>query len=112
MGGRKLFYLAVLAALLFCAVAAAQEKVIYQKKSPYNTVVVTEDDQGMRTLRFDGGVRQSVVKVGDPDHLSFPMHGPWCPGLRCARSRSGCWSLGWAVHDTQFPPQALPKNAD
>jgi spermidine synthase len=81
MGGRKLFYLAVLAALLFCAVAAAQEKVIYQKKSPYNTVVVTEDDQGMRTLRFDGGVRQSVVKVGDPDHLELPYARAMVSGL-------------------------------
>jgi spermidine synthase len=73
MVGRKLFYLAVLAALVCCAVAPAQHKVIYQKKSPYNTVVVTEDDQGMRTLLFDGGgVRQSVVKVGDPDHLELP----------------------------------------
>jgi len=31
-----------------------------------NTVVVTEDDQGMRTLRFGTKpLRQSVVKVGD-----------------------------------------------
>jgi len=38
-----------------------------------NTVVVTEDDQGMRTLRFGNEtVRQSVVKVGDPDHLELP----------------------------------------
>jgi spermidine synthase len=82
MVGRKLFYLAVLAALVCCAVAPAQHKVIYQKKSPYNTVVVTEDDQGMRTLLFDGGgVRQSVVKVGDPDHLELPHARAMVSGL-------------------------------
>jgi spermidine synthase len=82
MVGRKRFYLTVLAALVCCAVAAAQQKVIYQKKSPYNTVVVTEDDQGMRTLLFDGGgVRQSVVKVGDPDHLELPHARAMVSGL-------------------------------
>lgn len=82
MVGRRLFPLAVLVALACCAVAAAQQKVIYQKQSPYNTVVVTEDDQGMRTLLFDsGGVRQSVVKVGDPDHLELPYARAMVSGL-------------------------------
>src|SRR5712691_2741722 len=49
------------------------QTVIYEKASPYNTIIVTEDPKGMRTLLFErGGGRQSVVKPGDPDHLELP----------------------------------------
>src|SRR5216683_5765611 len=49
------------------------QTVIYEKASPYNTIIVTEDPKGMRTLLFErGGSRQSVVKPGDPDHLELP----------------------------------------
>lgn len=59
--------------LALTTVAGAEEKVLFAKKSPYNTVIVTEDERGLRTLRFEqGGARQSVVKVGDPDHLELP----------------------------------------
>jgi spermidine synthase len=79
---RRLFFLVIVAVLLGCAVAAAQQKVIYQKESPYNTVVVTEDSQGMRTLQFGvNGVRQSVVKVGDPDHVELPYARTMMSGL-------------------------------
>src|SRR6266571_96194 len=49
------------------------QTVIYEKASPYNTIIVTEDHKGLRTLLFErGGGRQSVVKPGDPDHLELP----------------------------------------
>src|SRR2546427_6266339 len=49
------------------------QTVIYEKASPYNTIIVTEDHKGMRTLLCErGGGRQSVVKPGDPDHLELP----------------------------------------
>src|SRR5882762_2818628 len=49
------------------------QTVIYEKASPYNTIIVTEDHKGMRTLLFErGGGRQSVVKPGDLDHLELP----------------------------------------
>src|SRR5438445_3348440 len=49
------------------------QTVIYEKASPYNTIIVTEDHKGMRTLLFErGGGRQSVVKPGAPDHLELP----------------------------------------
>ena len=70
----KLFALVALAAVLAAwSVASAAEKTLYRKASPYTTVVVTESDEGLRTLRFgeDDG-RQSVVKVGDPDHVELP----------------------------------------
>jgi spermidine synthase len=82
MVGRRVCCLAVAAVLLCCAVAAAQDKILYQKQSPYSLVVVTEDDQGMRTLSFGtGGVRQTVVKVGDPDHLELPYASVMLSGL-------------------------------
>src|SRR5213594_813412 len=49
------------------------QTVIYEQASPYNTIIVTEDHKGLRTLLFErGGGRQSVVKPGDPDHLELP----------------------------------------
>ncbi len=70
---RRHLLLTVLATLAACLSACADEKVIFEKPSPYNLIVVTEDEQGFRTLRFERhGVRQSVVKVGDPDHLELP----------------------------------------
>jgi len=73
MKSRWLLPLGLGVILILCAIAPAQQKVLYEKQSPYNAIVVTEDDRGLRTLWFDkGGVRQSVVKVGDPDHLELP----------------------------------------
>jgi len=62
--------LSALAALSVLACAA--ETVIYEKPSRYNTIIVTEDYNGLRTLLFEKrGSRQSVVKPGDPDHLEL-----------------------------------------
>ena len=73
MISRKLLGLGLVALLALGVLASAQDKVLYQKESPYNTIVVTEDGQGLRTSLFErGGVRQSVVKVGDPDHVELP----------------------------------------
>jgi spermidine synthase len=64
--------LAIVAATLTIALAAgAAEKTLYEKQSAYSTIKVTEDDRGLRTLLFDDGGRQSVVKVGDPDHIDL-----------------------------------------
>jgi len=60
------------AAILSGSLAAAQTRTLYEKQSPFNTVVVTEDERGLRALLFNrNGVRQSVVKLGDPDHLEL-----------------------------------------
>ena len=49
------------------------ERVLVARHSPFNLIVVTEDGSGLRTLRFGhDGVRQSVVKLGDPQHLELP----------------------------------------
>jgi len=69
----KLLPVQLASMLLVGCSAAAEEKVLYEKDSRYNTILVTEDDEGIRTLRFEkGGIRQSVVKVDDPDHLPLP----------------------------------------
>jgi len=66
---RVVLFLALLSSL---GVARAQDKVLYDKASRYNTIRVVEDDRGLRTLQFRKyGARQSVVKVGDPDHLEL-----------------------------------------
>jgi spermidine synthase len=55
------------------ALAQADEKVLYEKPSAFGMIVVTEDDNGLRVLRFgQRGPRQSVVKPGDPDYLALP----------------------------------------
>ena len=51
----------------------SQERVLVARHTGFNHVVVTEDRFGVRTLRFGHeGVCQSMVKVGDPDHLALP----------------------------------------
>jgi spermidine synthase len=55
------------------ALGCAAQTVIHERTSPYNTIIVTEDHNGLRTLLFERrGGRQSVVKPGDPDHLELP----------------------------------------
>lgn len=64
---------ACVALVALVALAHAGETVLYEKASAYSTIVVTEEEHGLRTLRFGrGGARQSVVKLGDPDHLALP----------------------------------------
>jgi spermidine synthase len=64
--------LALAALLAFVGLAQAAEKILYEKPSAYSTIIVSEDRDGLRILRFErGGARQSVVKPGDPDHLAL-----------------------------------------
>ncbi|MES2570167.1 MAG: fused MFS/spermidine synthase [Verrucomicrobiota bacterium] len=43
------------------------------RHSPFNLIVVTEDEAGVRTLRFgQEGVPQSVLRMDDPSHLELP----------------------------------------
>lgn len=82
MISRRLVLLGLMPVLALCPTARTDEKVLYEKKSPYNTVVVTEDDRGLRTLLFEkGGIKQSVVKVGDPDHMELPYTRTMLVGL-------------------------------
>jgi spermidine synthase len=61
----------LLAWLALPAVGAA-DNLLYEQPSMFGTIVVTESDDGVRTLRFGrNGPRQSVVKPGDPDYLAL-----------------------------------------
>lgn len=75
MKTRNFFPARLFALIVLLAVAAgtqAAEKVLYDKKSAFNQIIVTEDDAGLRVLRFEqGGARQTIVKPGDPDYLGF-----------------------------------------
>ena len=63
-----------------CALAAAYlllgcagPGVLYEEVSPSGTLYVTQEADGLRTLRFEkNGARQSVVDPEDPGHLEMP----------------------------------------
>lgn len=62
----------LLAVAASCRPAPAAEKILHKRVSPYTTIVVSETEDGLRILRFgDDDTRQSVVKLGDPDHLEL-----------------------------------------
>ncbi len=73
MNRRKISLLLGLLVAVACGKASSEEKILYKKASPYTTIVVVEDEQGLRTLRFGAddntAASQSIVKVGDPDHI-------------------------------------------
>jgi len=65
-----------------CSTLHTGQKTLYERPSPYNNILVTEDKAGFFTLYFErGGARQSVVKLGDPDHLELPYTKMMLSGL-------------------------------
>ena len=71
---RELQSTLALVALLIVVTAHAQvnERVLYEKRSAYNDIIVSEDAAGYRVLRFErGGARQSIGKPGEPEYLGF-----------------------------------------
>ena len=53
--------------------ATAKEDVLYEGQTMSGLTKVSEDHDGIRTLRFGQyGPRQSVVKIGDLDYLGLP----------------------------------------
>jgi spermidine synthase len=72
MIARTILPVALLTLLAILGIVSAEDKVLYDKASRYNTIRVVDDGQGLRTLQFrKHGARQSVVKVGDPDHIEL-----------------------------------------
>jgi spermidine synthase len=56
-----------------CLSQGPYPKTLYEQSSPYNNILVTEEENGLRTLYFErGGARQTVSKPGDADHLELP----------------------------------------
>lgn len=61
-----------LLALILQATPAFAGDVLYEKTSDYGTVVITDEGNNMRALRFGrNGVRQSLVKLDDPEYLGL-----------------------------------------
>ena len=70
MKRRRLLILGLMAVLACGAIAWAQPKTLYEKQSRYNTIVVTEDQQGLRTLWFEkGGARVNKLLDEVPGRL-------------------------------------------
>ena len=66
-------FVLLVSATVALVVQTRADDVIYRAQSDFNTIVVTEDSQGIRTLRFaEHGARQSVVKLDDPDYIALP----------------------------------------
>jgi spermidine synthase len=79
---RLTFFAVLLAFAALVIPALADESVLYENASAYSTILVTEDGEGLRTLRFEkGGARQSVVKPGDPEYLALPYASVMLAGL-------------------------------
>ncbi len=68
-----LFSVVLLACVLQTAtLVRAAGTVVYEKASAYGTVVITDEGNNIRALRFGrDGVRQSLVKLGDPEYLGL-----------------------------------------
>ena len=65
----KLSALLLATCLIACAAAAG---VIFEGPGMHGSILVEDNAAGMRTLMFErNGARQSVVKIGDPDHLEL-----------------------------------------
>ena len=65
-------FLLLVALFAIGSVAVAAETVLYDKPSKYNNIIVTEDEEGLRVLRFEkGGARQTIAKPGHPQYLGF-----------------------------------------
>ena len=70
---RRFAHLCLVALLLVAAGARSEQLVLYEKPSRYSHIIVTQEPDGLRTLRFErGGARQSVVKPDDPTYLALP----------------------------------------
>jgi spermidine synthase len=82
------------AALCPLSVAAA-ERLLLERRSPYQTVQVLEDARGLRSLRFGPhGARQSVVRPGDPDHIELAYVRAMPVGLAYAPAASRMLIIG------------------
>lgn len=61
--------LALVAALAACAA----DTLLLERPGRHGAIIVSEAPGGLRTLRFAmDGTRQSVVRLGDPEHLELP----------------------------------------
>lgn len=96
VAGRRAFLLAgLLASAALVAPGRADDGVLYDKPSAYSRIVVTDEGNGLRALRFGRhGVRQSLVKLGDPAYLGLPYARVVLAGLGLSESRQRILVVG------------------
>jgi spermidine synthase len=71
-----------LVSLIDCRSLSAASRILSEKPSPYNDVILVTEDNGFRSLYFEhGGATQSISKIGDPDHLELPYAKTMLAGL-------------------------------
>jgi spermidine synthase len=52
--------------------ASGETRILHESKSSYNTIIVTEDPDGLRNMLFEkNGARQSAIRPDDPGHLEL-----------------------------------------
>ena len=79
---RSLLRAALFVLVALAVPAGADQTVLYDKPSLFGSIIVTEDENGLRILRFEQyGARQSVVKPGDPEYLGLPYAQAMFAGL-------------------------------
>ena len=67
---RRLLPLFLAASLAACTLIGS--KLVYEKPAMFGVLAVTDEFDGMRTMRFgSNSATQTSIKVGDPDHLEF-----------------------------------------
>lgn len=70
-------------------------KILVSRHSAFNRILVTENGEGLRTLRFsDGGPYQSIVKTGDPEHLALAYTKVLAQGLAFVENSKRILVLG------------------
>jgi len=74
-----------LTAAAIASAALADGRILHEKASAFSTIVVTDEGDGVRALRFGrNGVRQSLARPGDPDYLGLPYVRSALAGLALA----------------------------
>ena len=85
----------VLVALALSAPILAGESVLYEKASAFGTIVVVDEGDGTRALRFGRhGARQSAWRPDDPEHLVLPYSEVALTGLALAADPSRILVVG------------------
>ncbi len=94
-GLRWVLLLLLGAGLSLGLLSGVERRVIYEKQTQYNHIIVEEDDEGLRYLLFDEyGGYQSVRSPGETDKLELPYSKMMMVGLACVEEPKKCLIIG------------------
>ena len=94
-GLRWVFLLLLGAGLSLGLLSGVERRVIYEKQTQYNHIIVEEDDEGLRYLLFDEyGGYQSVRSPGETDKLELPYSKLMMVALACVEEPKKCLIIG------------------